>query len=173
MVLLGTGGTLALATLQRHWSHLDRLEELRRAAENSRVESDAAVLRIIKPMIDTLEHEWNRLGGGPGPQNGAVGIPGKEFLDAFASLEKQFYHASCIDTEIQSILSDIYWCTRNFATSTGLLQMWLDQPTSKEATDGIKENQEARKEQTGCFRRLYGALNDIIATRIGINRITV
>ena len=111
--VLGGAASLITAYLQRRWTHDDRVEELKRGAEEaartSRVESDAAVLRALRPLINELEHQWNRLGGGPEPSAGPVGERGKEFADAAATFERQFYHGILHDTESQKLVSQLYW----------------------------------------------------------------
>lgn len=172
-VLVGAA-SLITAYLQRRWTHDDRVEELKRGAEEaartSRIESDAAVLRALRPLINELEHQWNRLGGGPEPSAGAVGEPGKEFADAAATFERQFYHGILHDTESHKLVSQLYWCMRNFAMETGLWQMWRGHP-GPEAAREIQQHQEARKRLTGEFRSDYQALNRRMAEYVGMHRL--
>lgn len=177
---LGVAGSLFGSHLQRRWGRQDREADLDRAAKEalrtSQIESDAASFRALKPSLNALEHEWNRLGGGPGPNDEAIREPSDEFAEAGASFEKLYWQAVFLDRETEGMVTGILRCLRNFALETSLWKMWRD--TAKwpgtdrsQMTTEITEHQQARKRLTGEFRSLYADLNRHMAEYVGMHRL--
>lgn len=142
----------------------------RERPQAEQVESDAAVLRALKPVLDDLAHQWDLLGGGAGPNAGAVADPPAAFTEAAATFERRFYQSVLLDEQTNGFVTDIYQCLRTFALETMLWKMWRD-TYGPQATREILEHQEARKNLTCEFRRLYASLNRRIAEYVGMHRL--
>ena len=169
------GGTLSMIQQALAWRRQKRgqtEERQRKAAEMAerfRIESDAASFRRIEPLLDELEHQWNRLGGGPGPQAGAVAMPGPDFDAAAGAFEKANYQIMFLDDAAGKMVRDIYMCTRNFAMHSGILAMYQQYPPHY--ANEIFAEQEARKELTGQFRSLYDSLKRYMTSYVGTHRL--
>ena len=152
------------------WDHEDSLNEIREHKE-----SDGAVLKEVRPILEKLYMEFSlmapRIGineGGSMSVTTVVRNPSPEFNDAGNKILLSKFSSRLIDPEIKRRMETFENTLDKFARATGLLSIQTN--IGAPGTELFKTHEE-RKVLLEKFQKDYADLNEYIAKNIGYHRL--
>ena len=154
---------------KERWSR----ENLLKTAEEHK-ESDAAVLREIRPYLQKLFEEFSKMAPSISVKSGGIHVstevddPSNEFADAGNKILLSKTSAKLIDPELKKQMEGFEATLDNFSRQTGLLTA---QRNSRAPGTEMMIIHNKRKEILKAFQKDYEALMEYIAKHIGHHRL--